>query len=96
LDCLATDYYHDKAYPTYLMYNPYKTAKMVTVDVGTQKKDIYDAASNTFLAKDASGKTKINIPSDSAVVIVAAPAGGVIKYDGGKTFINDVIVDYRK
>jgi len=23
LDCLATDFFHDRAYPTYLYYNPY-------------------------------------------------------------------------
>lgn len=96
LDCLATDYYHDKAYPTSLMYNPYATAKTVTLDVGVEKRDLYDTVSNTFLVRNALGKTKINIPADSAVVIVAAPAGGTIKQDGSKTIINNVIVDYRK
>ena len=36
LDCLATDFFHDRAYPTYLYYNPYDVAKEVQIDVGPE------------------------------------------------------------
>src|ERR1035437_3055617 len=46
LDMLKTDYYHDSAYPTYLIYNPYTFIQIVNLNVGSGQHDIYDAVSN--------------------------------------------------
>ncbi len=94
-DCLKTDFYHDTAYPTYLYFNPYGTPQTVSIDTGSDCVDLYDTVSQTFLKTDISGVTDFNIPADSAVVIVLAPAGGEITISGNKKLINDVVVDYE-
>ena len=41
LNLLATDFYHDKAYPSFLYYNPYATAKTVVMKMtGNKKNDL--------------------------------------------------------
>jgi hypothetical protein len=94
-DCLKTDFYHDTAYPTYLYFNPFGTVKNVQIDVGACPVDLYDNVSQTFLETNVSGITDFNIPADSAVVVVLAPAGGEITISGNKKLINDVVVDYK-
>jgi hypothetical protein len=95
LDLLATDYYHTEAYPTYLYYNPYSTAKNVQIDAGDCPVDLYDTVSQTFLNTNVSGVTNFNIDANSAVVIVLAPAGGQVTIDGNKKLIDNVVVDYK-
>ena len=95
LDLLKTDWYHDKAYPTYLYFNPYDTARTITLNVGADAKDIYDLVSNQHLVKNVKERTAIRIPADSAVLAVVCPAGGQIVFDKNKTLINGVIVDYN-
>jgi hypothetical protein len=94
-DCLKTDFYHDTAYPTYLYFNPYDMPKTVSIDTGSNCVDLYDTVSQTFLKTDTNGITDFNIPADSAVVIVLAPAGGKIVISGSRKLINNVVVDYR-
>lgn len=93
-DCLKTDFYHDTAYPTYLYFNPYDTPKTVSIDAGSDCVDLYDTVSQTFLKTDTSGITDFNIPADSAVVIVLAPAKGTVTIEDNKKLIDDVVVDY--
>lgn len=95
LDCLKTDFFRDKAYPTYLYYNPHSTTKTVSVDVGSAKADIYDAVSKKFLAVGVKGKAGIRLPANSAAVVVIAPAGGKVEYKDKKMLINSVVVDYK-
>jgi hypothetical protein len=94
-DCLKTDFYHDTAYPTYLYFNPYDTPETVSIDAGSNCVDLYDTVSQTFLKTCISGVTDFNIPADSAVVVVLAPAGGEITISDNKKLINDVVVDYN-
>jgi hypothetical protein len=79
IDLLKTDYYRETAYPSYLYYNPYSTAKNIVFDAGTVPIDLYDMVSQKFAAIDAAGQTEFTIEPDSAMVIVHAPAGGQIE-----------------
>ena len=94
LDCLATDYFHGAAYPTYLYYNPHAEAKTVEVDFGTEKKSIYDAVANRFLLKNAVGKTSFTIQPDSAVLAVITPAKAKLNHKNPRALIDNIIVDY--
>jgi len=96
LDCLATDYFHAPAYPTYLYFNPHTEQREVEIDVGAEPKDLYNGVTGAFLKRDARGKTAFAIAGDNAVLLVVAPAGGTFQRDGPKTLINDVVVDYRR
>ncbi|QEG34730.1 hypothetical protein [Bythopirellula goksoeyrii] len=94
LDLLKTDYYHDTAYPTYLYYNPYSSNKVVEIDVGSEAKDIYDAASDEFLQKNVTGIVSFIIPDDTARIVVLSPARGEIRREETCILINDVVVRY--
>ena len=94
LDCLPTDFYRDKAYPTYLYYNPYREPKAVRLDVGPEPTDFYDAATDTFVRRNARGKTSFRLAADSAAVIVLAPASGEVTREGMRTLVDGVVIDY--
>jgi len=96
VDLLKTDFFHDEAYPSYLYFNPYNTSKSVTLDVGPEVKDIYDALTQTFLATNVSGETQLTNPANQAISIVLAPANGTISFDKNLMLIDGVVVDYRQ
>lgn len=94
LDLLKTDYFHAQAYPTYLYYNPYGSAKTVAVELGSEARDIYDAVSDQFLQKNVQGRAHITIPSDTARIVALTPVGGKLLREGKRTLIDNVIVRY--
>ncbi|MDZ7308483.1 MAG: T9SS type A sorting domain-containing protein [candidate division KSB1 bacterium] len=95
LDVLKTDYFHDRAYPTFLYFNPHDVGKTVALDVGSGRHDLYDAVGNNFLQTNVSGKTAFAIPANTAVLLVIVPAGGTVTYELDKMLIDGVVVDYR-
>ena len=97
LDLLATDFFHDKAYPTYLYYNPYNDAKDVTMPLENGKTlDLYNTVTGTFISKNISGSTQIKLAPHEAAVVVCTPAGGNITYSDSKMLVDGVVVDYDK
>jgi hypothetical protein len=94
LDCLATDFFHDKAWPTFLCFNPYPEARAFEFQVGAQMSDIYDAVSGRFLQRNVHKTVQLSLPADSAAVLVVAPAGGKLTYVGNKVLIYGVVVNY--
>jgi hypothetical protein len=96
LDLLATDFYRDVAHKTYLYYNPHPTPQSVAIDLGNGPHyDLYDAVSNRFLARNATGQTFFNVPIDNAVQLVLVPAGGTEMRVGRKLLVDNVVVDYN-
>jgi hypothetical protein len=96
LDLLKTDYFHAKAHPTYLYYNPHTSAQSVDIDVGPAVRDVYDAVSNQMIQKDVRGTTHFIIPADTARVVVIAPAGRELRHDGKRTLIDNVVVRWAE
>ena len=94
LDLLATDFFRGDAYPSFLLYNPYGDARAVTIKLAPGGRDLYDAVANDFVSRGAEGSASVTIPPDSARVIVMAPAGGTLRYDGMHTLVDGVIVDF--
>ncbi len=95
LDLLKTDFFRDEAFPTYLIYNPYESPKMVSINVGDNSRDIYESTTNTFISIGVTGNTEITIPALSSFVIVLTPNGGIKSYEYSKLLVDDVIIDYR-
>lgn len=96
LNMNKTDYYQDSAYPTYLLYNPYEEDK--TVDIVLEQNenfDLYDAVSNQFIERGASGTASFSIPSKSACVVVETPSGGTVTYEQDKMLVDNVVVDFN-
>ncbi len=95
LNLLATDYYHDDAYPSYLFYNPYYADKTVIVNFSENQSDIYDAVSNQVIITNTSGNTSITIPADGVIIAVLIPAGSTISYDLNKASVDGMVIDYN-
>jgi hypothetical protein len=95
LDCLATDFFRAKAWPTYLCYNPYPEERAFEFAVGPRAADLYDAASHRFLMRSVRGQTTVTLPADSAAVIVVTPAGGRPLQSGSQTLVDGVVVAWR-
>lgn len=96
LDLLATDFFHDKAYPSYLYYNPYNENKTVTVTVAKGKAvDLYDTVSGKFVEKNVASTYKLKLNGKSSAVLVMVPAKGKVSYSGSKMMVNGVVADYH-
>jgi|GEM_PF-1416664 len=95
LDCLATDSFCGRAYPTCLYFNPYKIAKTVNIQVGAKPRDLYDAVRDEFVKKKVSGRVAVRLAADSAALLVIAPANGKLTRRCDKTLIDNVVVDFR-
>jgi hypothetical protein len=95
LDLLATDFYYDAAWPSFLYYNPYLIAKMVTVEtIAGEKIDLYNTVTGRFIARNVSAKTEIKIPALGSAIIVSIPAYARITYQGNNMLANGIVVDY--
>jgi len=94
LDLLKTDYYHAQAYPTFLYYNPYASAKIVEIELGPAATDVYDAVTNEFLQQNVRGRAQVAIPADSARIVVLTPAGAKLRRDGKRTLVGEVVVRF--
>ena len=95
LNLLATDFFHDKAYPSFLYYNPYKVVKTVSIKIEKGKKvDLYNTVSGKFIARSVSSSALIKIPAQGAAVIICVPSAGKVTYEEKKMLVNGVVVDY--
>jgi hypothetical protein len=96
IDLLKTDFFGDPAFPTYLLYNPYPTAKTIALAVGNSPIDVYDALSESFLLQGVNGTVNLTIAADAALLITLTPTGGAKTYDGPKLLVDGTIVDYQQ
>jgi hypothetical protein len=96
LDLLKTDFFKDKAFPTYLVYNPHSQSKTVVVKAPNQKSkfDVYDTLSRKFIARNVSKSVKIVLGSKNSGVLVFTPVNGVLSSDQRRTLVNGVVIDY--
>ncbi|HDP99667.1 MAG TPA: laminin G, partial [bacterium] len=95
LDLNKTDYYQKNSYPSYLYFNPYDEDKIVEIDVGNISVDLYETVSNNFLNTAVSGIASIQIPANSAIIVVLTPTGGNVTYEFDKMLVDGVVVDYH-
>lgn len=89
LSCNATDFYGDRTFPEYLIYNPYNEPK--TIDFSSDG-DLFDVVSRQYLSKG--GCSQIEVPADGALLVVELPTGTHIKKDGAILKANNHIIAY--
>ena len=94
LDCLATDFFHTPAYPTYLYYNPFSKSVNIKLETGDNTKDLYECLNNTFIADNITGNLNISIPPKSSKLIVICPANSIITHSNNKLYSDDICIDY--
>lgn len=97
LDLLATDFFREEAYPSYLVYNPHSQVREVTMTLpsDSDKYDVYDAVKASFVTRSVSGSAKVKLSAQGAAVFVAVPAGAKLEQQGRKLLADGVVIDYR-
>lgn len=96
LDLLATDFYKEKAYPSYLYYNPYKLAKSIKLELpGRGKYDIYNLITKQFIIHGAGTGTSVNIPPLQSAILICIPAGKKIVVAQHRLTAAGVVIDYN-
>lgn len=96
LNLLATDFFRDPAYPTYLYYNPHRVSKRVTIPLDQNRKvDIYDSVTGKFLKRGAITSVSVKVPASGAVVIVQVPNGGTVTRKGNQMLVDGIVIDYK-
>ncbi|MDN5296320.1 MAG: hypothetical protein PWQ71_426 [Bacteroidota bacterium] len=95
INCNVTDFYSEKTYPTFLIYNPHKEAKKVIYTSVKDKVDLFDIISKTYLARSVTDNEEIEIPADHACVVVELPSGSKIEKANNKLLVNKKIISYK-
>lgn len=93
-DLNALDFHAETAWPTHLYYNPGPEPARVELALGSAKRLLYDAVTDTVLADSASGTAVVEVPSGSSRVLVQAPAGATVTRSGTVRLIDGVAVGY--
>jgi autotransporter-associated beta strand protein len=95
IDLLATDYFKDTNYPTYLYYNPHASNATFVVNYGAGTNDLLDITTEQFLVTRTTGAVSLTLPPDTARVVVVIPSGAAIGTQGARMYANGHVVDYR-
>ncbi len=95
LDLLATDFYREEAFPSYLYYNPNPETKEVTVFVGENEVKIYDATKRAFISTSAKEYFTFKMEKENAAVLIFVPKNAKIEVKKGKLYADAVVIDYR-
>lgn len=95
LNLLASDFYHQPAYPSYVFYNSHDIAQTVQFQVGDESVDVYDAVSNLVLLTGVSGIVDLSIAADEALLTVLLPTGATFEYDLDHLLVNGIVADYN-
>lgn len=86
LDLVKTDFFGEKSFSTNLYYNPWNSPKAVSIIHG----HYYDLMTGEFFEGSS-----VTIPARSSRVLVKLPAIRNVTYDGKKTLVNGIVIDYR-
>ena len=95
LNCNVTDFYSDRSYPTFLLYNPYNEPVKVVYTPVREEADLFDIVSKTYLARLVKGSAEIEMPADQACVIVELPSGAEMEKGDKKLLIDKKIIAYK-
>jgi hypothetical protein len=95
LNCLATDFYRNPAYPTYLVYNPYDQEKTISWQHQGGEIHLYDAITKKILVSNVTTPADIVIPAGKARLIVEIPSQARVWKKNGITYADDIIINYR-
>ncbi len=94
LDLLATDFYRDDAYPTFLYFNPHDQHHPVDHALPEGVFRVYDVIGKEWVHTNASGHLSLTLPPGDVVMPVIVPHDADISQEGRRTLANGVIIDY--
>lgn len=88
LDCNVTDFFSERPYPVYLVYNPYAENKYISYKAHG-KCDLYDVVAKRYVARNLRNGQKIMIPAKKARLIYELPAGTKLQMKGQRIIANN-------
>ena len=95
LNCLATDFYHAPAFPTYLYYNSFNEDKEIEYFNENKPVDLYDAISHRVVATQVTDTGYFTLPANQTMLIVVIPAKSKLERIGDKIMLNNVVIAYK-
>jgi hypothetical protein len=95
LDCLATDFFREKAYPTYLIFNPFDQPKGIDYFYNGEPVYLYDIINKEIIADNITGIVNITIPASKARLVVEIPVGIKLVKRDGNLVAGSIVVAYR-
>lgn len=95
LNCLATDFYRNPAYPTYLYYNPFNEDKKIEYFNAGKPVDLYDAISHQIVATHVTDNGLFTLPANMAMLIVVIPTNSKLEKKGEKIMLDSIIIAYK-
>jgi hypothetical protein len=95
LNLLATDFFRDKAWPSFLYYNPYAETKTIHLELGDTAVAVYNTITHTFITRQAKGSYAFTLPARSSAVLVFTPADAKALHKDGKLWVDGIVVDHR-
>jgi len=98
-DCLKTDYFHQPAFPTYLVYNPHFESVKVGLPMSGLGQnctvDVYDKLTHRWLATGSHPDAKLDLGPLQVAVLVICPVGSELEGSRGKLMANGVTIDFH-
>jgi len=94
IDCLATDFFHAEAYPSFLYFNPYDETRNVEINVGPAPVHLYDTVKNRFAALNVRDLCDFSVDPDAACLLVLVPATSKLTMTNDSLYADGVVVDY--
>jgi hypothetical protein len=95
LDVNSTDFFGENVFPSYLIYNPYADTRRVTLPLGLQSYDIYDAISETVMLTNVTGEIGVDVSGSEVALLVYLPASAITQKKDGRLYLGDDVVDYH-
>ena len=94
LNCLATDFYRQDAFPTWLIYNPYDEAKTIEYQYSGSPVNLYDVLRGEFIAHEVVSSVPVLIPKNHARLIVEVPVQEKLRTQGHRVYAGQTIIKY--
>lgn len=90
IDLNQGDFFND-TYPTYMLYNPHQTGKVVSYDAGSGPVVIYDSVTQEILG-EYQGVFDLEINANDARIIVELPVDATVEADGLNMVYNQTVI----
>ncbi|MGO4936240.1 hypothetical protein ACTQ54_01140 [Fundicoccus sp. Sow4_H7] len=96
LELTKTQFYKEKIFKSFLLYNPYdENVTVVYEKVSNEQVDLFDSVTNEIVAENINDTVELVIPKDSALVITEIPTQSEIIEREGHLYIDDIYLSSK-
>lgn len=94
LDLNKTDFFGENEFQSSLFYNPHSIDQNITLNLGVEHYDVYDAIAENEVLTNATGDAQIPIKAGEVLLLSYLPAGTVKNIVDGKLYGNNTVIDH--